>query len=63
MKSLRIDIMVGDRFFCSLRYPCKPHPVLVDGELVNVDLDEDELKEYIESKFPSLKGKQYSIGL
>ena len=55
--------MVEDRFYCTLRYKCKPHPLFVDGELVNVDFDEDELKEYVESKFPSLRGKRYRIEL
>ena len=55
--------MVEGRFYCTFRYPCRPHPVLVDGELVNVDFVKDEVREYVESKFPSLKGKQYSIEL
>ena len=63
MKSLRIDVMVGDRFYCTLRYPCRPHPVMVDGEIVNIDLDEESVRKYVESKFPSLRGKKYTIGL
>ncbi len=63
MKSLRIDIMIGERFFCTIKYPCKPHPVIIGGEMLNVDLVEGEVREYVESKFPSLKGKRYRIEL
>ena len=51
MKTVYLDIMLGGRFFCQLRYEyCPLFPV-----------EERAIKEYVLSKRPSLKGKDFII--
>jgi hypothetical protein len=51
MKTLFLDVMLNDRFVCTLKYKFCP--------LFPIELD--DLKKFIESKRPSLKGKDYRI--
>lgn len=50
-KTLFLDVMLNDRFVCTLKYKFCP--------LFPIELD--DLKKFIESKRPSLKGKDYRI--
>ena len=51
MKTLVFDVMLNGRFVSTLRYKyCPLFPI-----------DFDELKEFILSKRPTLKGKDYRI--
>ena len=51
MKTVYLDIMLGGRFYCQLRYEyCPLFPV--DGR---------ELEDYILNKRPSLRGKDFTI--
>lgn len=53
MKVLAFDVMLRDRFVCTMKYRyCPLFP-----------LEIDELKKFIEDKHPSLKGKDYTISL
>lgn len=51
MKTLFLDVMLNDRFVCTLKYKFCP--------LFPIELD--DLKKFIESKRPSLNGKDYRI--
>ena len=53
-----IDVMVGDRFFCQLRYNGSPFPKMINGEVAFV-YDDRDIKRFIEEKRPSLIGKNY----
>ena len=51
MKWLIFDVMLQERFICTLKMKiCPLFPV-----------SEDEIKQFVESKRPSLKGKKYII--
>ncbi len=51
MKWLIFDVMLQDRFICTLKMKfCPLFPV-----------SENEIKDFVESKRPSLKGKKYII--
>lgn len=51
MKTVYLDIMLGGRFYCQLRYEyCPLFPV-----------DSRELEDYILNKRPSLRGKDFTI--
>lgn len=51
MKTITFDVMLNGRFICTLKYKfCPLFPIELDG-----------LKKFIESKRPSLKGKDYNI--
>lgn len=45
------DVMLGDRFVCSMR--CEHNPM--------VSLSMDRLRKLIVSKYPSLRGKEFII--
>lgn len=51
MKTIVLDIMVGGRFYCQLRYKSYPF----------YRITQKELKEFAERERPSLKGKDYEI--
>ena len=51
MKELIFDVMLNGRFVCTLKYKFCP--------LFPIELD--DLKKFIESKRPSLRGKNYRI--
>ena len=61
MKYLRFDVMLDDRFIATMKMECKPHPILVDGELINIDMTEESVREFVEGRLPSLKGKDFKI--
>lgn len=51
MKELSIDVMVGERFYCTLRYSYNPlFPISIK-----------ELEQYIATKCPTLKKGKYKI--
>lgn len=51
MKTLIFDIMLNDRFVCTMRYKfCPLFPIVYE-----------ELIAFIETKRPSLRGKDYRI--
>lgn len=53
MNTFKFDIMLNGRFVCTLRYKhCALFPI-----------DLEDLKEFILSKRPSLKGKDYRIAV
>ena len=53
MSTFKFDIMLNGRFVCTLRYKyCALLPI-----------NFDDLKEFIHSKRPSLKGKDYRIAV
>ena len=51
MKKVRFDIMLGDRFLCTMTYTYCPA----------FKLTWDEIERYILEKRPSLKSKDYSV--
>ena len=53
-----IDVMLGDRFYCQLRYNGTPFPKMVNGEVAFV-YDDRDIKRFIEEKRPSLIGRGY----
>lgn len=51
MKKIKFDVMLGDRWQCTLTYEyCPLFP-----------LDEQDLREFIEEQRPTLKNKPYII--
>ena len=58
---LLIDVMLGDRFVCQLRYLGRPFPSVVEGGVILPTYDGDDIKRFVEEKRPSLKGKGYRI--
>lgn len=51
MKKIKFDVMLGDRWQCTLTYEyCTLFP-----------LDEQDLREFIEEQRPTLKNKPYRI--
>lgn len=60
-KYFTFDIMLRDRFVCTLRYPLEKVPYLwVDGKPQKCIIYE-ELEEFILEKRPTLKGKDFQI--
>lgn len=57
---LLIDVMIGERFICQLRYLGNPFPSVVGGVILPT-YDGDDIKRFVEEKRPSLKGKGYRI--
>lgn len=57
-KTVLIDVMLGDRFFCQLRYKGTPFPKMVDGRIVE-EYDKKDIMRFIEEQRPSLIGKSY----
>ena len=51
MRTIHIDVMRGERFIKTLPY--KHHEVL--------RLDEEKLRDFVLSKMPTLKGKDFDI--
>ena len=51
MKELTFDIMLGDRYVCTLRY--KYFPLF--------PIDTDELHNFVVSKRPTLRNKKFRI--
>ena len=51
MRTIYIDVMIGGRFIKTLPY--KHHDIL--------RLDEEKLREYVLSKMPTLRGKDFEI--
>lgn len=51
MRSLYIDVMLNERFVCTLRY--RYNPLFV--------IDGDDLKKFVLSKRPTLKNKPFRI--
>lgn len=51
MKTIFLDIMLNDRFVCTMKYRyCPLFPIVYE-----------ELVAFVENKRPSLKGKDYRI--
>lgn len=51
MMQVSFDVMLGDRFVCSMR--CEHNPI--------VPLSMDRLQKLIVRKYPSLRGKEFII--
>lgn len=51
MRTIYIDVMIGERFIKTLPY--KHHEVL--------RLDEEKLRDFVLSKMPTLKGKDFDL--
>lgn len=58
---LLIDVMIGERFICQLRYLGRPFPSVMEGGVILPTYDGEDIKRFIEEKRPSLKGKGYRI--
>lgn len=51
VNTIAFDIMLGGRFVCSMRMPfCPLFPLTIE-----------EIQSFVESKRPSLRGKDYKI--
>ncbi len=57
---LLIDVMLGSKFICQLRYKGRPFPSVMDGAIIPT-YDGDDIKRFVEKERPSLKGKGYRI--
>ena len=58
--TLLIDIMMNGRYKGQLKYYKHGRPDFIDGRIIEV-FDAEELKQFVEEKRPSLKGKDYKI--
>ena len=59
-KKVLLDIMLGGRFICQLKYDGKPFPELIDGKVVPV-YDSRDIERFVYEKRPSLRGKDIKI--
>lgn len=59
-RALLLDIMLGQRFVCQLRYTKRGMPEMINGQMVEVH-QSDDLQAFVEQQRPSLKGKNYNI--
>lgn len=59
-KQILLDIMLGSRFVCQLKYDGMPFPELIDGKVVPV-YNADDMKRFVFEKRPSLRGKDIRI--
>lgn len=59
-KMVLLDVMVDGRFNCQLRYFGTPFPQIIDGEVVAC-YNDDDIKNFVYEKRPSLKGKNVQI--
>ena len=59
-KQILLDIMLGGKFICQLKYDGMPFPELIDGKVVPV-YDSDDLEKFVYEKRPSLRGKDIRI--
>ncbi len=63
VKKLILDIMLHDRFVCTLRMPVTFDMIEDYDEMGGVIINLDKVQEYVENKRPSLIGKDYRICL
>lgn len=50
-KTIKLDIMIGDRYYCSLKWTFVPCHVTNEGEI----------RAFVERKLPTLKGKTIHV--
>lgn len=60
MKPILLDIMLDDRFLCQMDYTAPAKPLFIEGKPMNV-YNLDDIKSFVYSKRPSLKGKNIRI--
>lgn len=60
MNPILIDIMIGSRFVCQMKYDKPGWPQMVDGQIVETHRAED-IEAFVYQKRPSLKGKGITI--
>ena len=58
---LTFDVMVGDRFYCTLRMPITPDVVLGKNPMGGVNIDPYKMAAFVEDKRPTLKYRDYQI--
>lgn len=59
-KQILLDIMLGGRFICQLKYEGMPFPELINGKVVPV-YDTKDMARFVFEKRPSLRGKDIRI--
>ena len=61
-QGIPFDVMLDGRWQCTLNMPITiEHVTRYDGDNIHVDYDVQDFKDFVESKRPSLKGKDYKI--
>ena len=61
-QGIPFDVMLDGRWQCTLALPItKEHVLRYDGDMIDVDYDVKDFKDFVERKRPSLKGKDYKI--
>lgn len=61
VKKLTIDVMVGDRFYCTLRMPITFDMIEGYNSEGGAIIDPHKIAAYVEEKRPTLKYKDYQI--
>ena len=59
-KKVLLDIMLGGKFVCQLKYEGMPFPELIDGKIVPV-YDAEDMERFVYEQRPSLRGKDIKI--
>lgn len=59
-KQILLDIMLGGKFICQLKYDGMPFPELINGKVVPV-YDSKDLERFVYEQRPSLRGKDIRI--
>ena len=59
-KKVLLDIMLGGKFICQLKYDKRGFPEVIDGEVKESHRLED-LENFVYEKRPSLRGKDIRI--
>ena len=55
---LTFDVMLRERFICTMKLPMYLADSVVNGKFL---VNEDTVARYVESKLPTLKGKDFKI--
>ena len=59
-KKFLLDIMLGGKFVCQLKYEGMPFPEMIDGKVVPV-YDAEDMARFVFEKRPSPRGKDIKI--
>lgn len=59
-KKVLLDIMLGGKFICQLKYEGMPFPEMIDGKVVPV-YDSEDMERFVYNQRPSLRGKDIRI--
>ena len=60
-RELLLDIMLGGRYVCQLKYTKRGFPLILQDGKVTESIDIKDLEDFVVEQKPSLKGKDFRI--